>query len=217
MKLVFSPLIAGMSGRAADAVAAAWKGVPYVRKFVVPHNPKSTDQTTQRGYFARMPAWFRSLPDGITAWLDDLAVGLGKSGFNLMVKEDLKHLADAEDPEIVPANPKCNALFSASDGTSVLDNQIDVDFVAGNAVATHYVHMFTCPVDPDEVALTEPDGWTLAATPVLVSAGAYDGVTVANIAKDYYVALIVADTNDLSTATIISGGIGLTCTSGETP
>jgi len=217
MKVIPSPLVAGFSGKAAHAVAATWKGILYVRKWVKPFNPKSAGQITQRGYFARMSAWHRSLPAGITAWLDDLAVGLGKSGFNLMVKEDLKHLADAEDPEIVPANPKCNALFSASDGTSVLDNEIDVDFVAGVALAAHYVHMFTCPVDPDEVALTEPDGWSYAATPVLVSAGAYDSVTVLNIGKDYYVALIVADTNDLSTATIISGGIGLTCTSGTTP
>ncbi len=217
MKVTCSPLVASLSGKAADAGAASWKGILYVRKHVIPHNPKSTDQQTQRGYFARMPAWFRSLPTGLTDWLDDLAVGLGKSGYNLMVKEDLKHLADAENPEIIPGNPKCNALFSAADGSSVLDNEIDIDFVAGNATAAHFVHAFTCPVDPDEALLTEPDGWSLAATPVLVSAGAYDKITVANIGKDYYVALIVADTNDLSTATKISGGIGLTCTSGTTP
>ena len=131
-----------------------------------------------------------------------------------MVAEDLKHLADAEDPEIVPANPKCDAVFSSADGSSAVSSQIDIDFVAGSAVATYYVHAFTCPVDPDEVALTEPDGWTYAATPVLVSAGAYDAIPVTNAAKDYYVALVVADTNDLSTATKISGGLGATCTSG---
>jgi len=214
MKVTCSPLIASLSGRAADAVAASWKGVLYVRKHVIPHNPKSASQVIQRAYFARMPAWFRSLPTDIKTWLDDLAVGLGKSGYNLMVALDLKHLADAEDPEIVPGNPQRNSLFSAADGSSAVSSQIDVDFVAGAAEATDYVHAFTCPVDPDEVALTEPDGWTYAATPVLVSAGAYDAIPVTNAAKDYYVALVVADTNDLSTATKISGGIGVTCTSG---
>ena len=72
-------------------------------------------------------------------------------------------------------------------------------------------------MDPDEAALTEPDGWSYAATPVQVSTGAYAKIAVANIGKDYYVALVVADTNDLATATKISGGIGLTCTSGQTP
>ena len=217
MKVTPSPLVARLSGKAASAVAASWKGILYVREHVIPHNPKSAAQVTQRGYFARMSAWFRSLPSGITDWLDDLAVGLGKSGFNLMSGLDLKHLALSENPEIVPGNPKCDALFSAADATSVLDNEVDLAFVAGNAISTYFVHAFTCPVDPDEAALTEPDGWSYAATPVEVSTGAYAKIAVANIAKAYYVALIVADTNDLATATKISGGIGLTCTSGETP
>ena len=69
MKLTFSPLVAGMSGKAAHAVAASWKGVPYVRKLVIPHNPKSAAQVIQRGYFARMPSWFRSLPTDLKTWL----------------------------------------------------------------------------------------------------------------------------------------------------
>lgn len=214
MKLVFSPLVAGMSGRAADAVAAAWKGVPYVRKFVVPHNPKSTDQTTQRGYMARMAPLFRSLPDAVTEWLDALAVGLGKSGFNLMVAEDLKHLHEAEDLEIVPANSKCNALFSMADDGGI-GSQIDVTWVAGVAVATHNVHGFTCPVDPNQVGKLEPDGWTYQSGEIeLVSALAAGSYLCANSAKDYYVALLVANHAVLATATAIAGGIGLTCTSG---
>jgi len=207
MKLIFSPLIAGMSGKAADAVAASWKGVPYVRKFVIPHNPKSDAQVVQRGYFARMSPWFRSLPTAITDWLDDLAVGQRKSGYNLMTRLDLKHLADAETPGIVPGNPECNALFSVADGTSVGVAQLDVDFVAGSALATHYVAALTCPVDPAEDGLEEPDGWTLQATPVLVSAASYDAMAVLNSGKDYYVVLLVIDTATLVAATIISGGV----------
>jgi len=131
-----------------------------------------------------------------------------------MVGEDLKHLADAEDPEIVPANPQCNAVFSASDGSAVAGSKIDVAWVAGAAVATHFVHGFTCPVDPAEVAKTEPDGWTSAGVGVLVSAGQIVDIDVSNTGKDYYVALIVGDTDDLATCTVLSGGVGVTCTSG---
>jgi len=214
MKVIPSPLVAGFSGKAAHAVAGSWKGIGYVRKWVKPFNPKSTDQTTQRGYMSRMSPWFRSLPATVTTWLDDLAVGLGKSGFNLMVAEDLKHLADAEVPEIVPANPKCNALFSAADGVGG-GGQINITWVAGVATTTYWVHIFTCPVDPDEVAKTEPDGWTYQSTVVeLVSAGAAAALPVLNSGKDYYVACLVANHATLSSATIISGGIGVTCGSG---
>ena len=214
MKVTCSPLVAALSGRAADAVAGSWKGILYVRKHVVPHNPKSAGQVTQRRYMARMSPWFRSLPEKVTDWLDDLAVGLGNSGYNLMVAEDLKHLAAAEVPEIVPANAKCNALFSVADATGG-PNKLDVTWVAGNAVGGHFVYIFTCPVDPDEVAKTEPDGWTRrpGGAPNVFDA-AQAAIAVSNAAKDYYVACLVGDTADFAAATIISGGIGQTCTSG---
>jgi len=214
MKVTCSPLIASLSGRAADAVAASWKGVLYVRKHVVPHNPKSAGQIAQRGYMARMSPMFRSLPTAIKTWLDDLAVGLGKSGFNLMVAEDLKHLADAEDPQIVPANPNENAVFSIADGAGA-SGQIDITWVAGSADSTHFVHAFTCPVDPDEVAKTEPDGWTYHSGEVeQVTTGAAGSFVVSNVAKDYHVVAIVADHVVLATAANYSGGIGATIASG---
>jgi len=214
MKVIPSPLVAGFSGKAAHAVTATWKGILYVRKWVKPFNPQSTDQTTQRGYMARMSPWHRSLPAAATDWLDDLAVGLGKSGFNLMVAEDLKHLADAEAPEIVPANPKENALFSISDDGGA-GSQIDVAWVAGVAVATHHVHVFSCPVDPDEVAKTEPDGWTYhSGTVELVSASGAAALAVLNAGKDYFVVCLVADNATLASAVSISGGIGATIASG---
>jgi len=161
-----------------------------------------------------MSTWFRSLPADLVTKLTQLGSPRQVSGFNVMTCEDLKHLAAAEPPEIIPANPDANALFGGMDGASVVANQIDVDFIAADAIPTHFVHALTSPVDPEEVGLTEPDGWTLAATPVLVSAGAYDAIVVTNTGKDYHVALIVGDTNDLATCTVISGGIGLIATSG---
>lgn len=44
----------GASGKIADAlVYFPWKGLNVVREYVVPANPKTTGQTTQRGYLAQ--------------------------------------------------------------------------------------------------------------------------------------------------------------------
>lgn len=48
MKVTYSPIIAGLSGKAADVVAARWKGVPYVRSHVIPANPRTAAQIAQR-------------------------------------------------------------------------------------------------------------------------------------------------------------------------
>ena len=215
MKLTPSVLVGSMSGTSGGTTAASWKGRQYVRRHVVPKNPQTDAQVTQRGHMARMAKWYRSLPAPIVAKLAELGAPLALSGFNVMVKEDLTDLAAADSPEIIPPNPAAAALFSAEDDGDTIGITIGVDFVAGSAVATHYVAALTCPVDPAETDLEEPDGWTLAASPVLVSAATYGLIPVANALKDYYAVLLVIDTATLAAATIISGGVSCVCTSGS--
>ena len=71
-------------------VFLSWKGIDTVRKYVIPTNPKSTDQQKQRGYFSdAIDAWHE---DGyntldVTAWnLLALAGKAVASGFNMFVK-----------------------------------------------------------------------------------------------------------------------------------
>jgi len=71
-------------------VFLSWKGIDTVRKYVIPANPKSADQQTQRGYFSdAIDAWHE---DGYTtldiaAWnLLALAGKAVASGFNMFVK-----------------------------------------------------------------------------------------------------------------------------------
>ena len=215
MKLTPSVLVGSMSGTSGGTTAASWKGRQYVRRHVVPKNPQTDAQVTQRGHMARMAKWYRSLPATIVAKLAELGAPLALSGFNVMVKEDLTDLAAADSPEIIPPNPAAAALFSCEDGLEPSASKINIDFVAGSAVSTHYVVALTCPVDPAETDLEEPDGWTLAASPVLVSAGSYDSITVLNGGKAYWAVLIVIDTATLATATTISGGVSCEATSGE--
>ena len=215
MKLTPSVLVGSMSGTSGGTTAASWKGRQYVRRHVVPKNPQTAGQVTQRAHMARMAKWYRSLPATIVAKLAELGAPLALSGFNVMVKEDLTDLAAADSPEIIPPNPAAAALFSAADGASATAGHIEVDFVAGSALPTHFVAALTCPVDPAEEGLEEPDGWTLAGAPVLVTTGKYLHINVLNEAKDYWVVLIVIDTAALITATKISGGVSCVATSGE--
>ncbi len=217
MKYTPSVMVGSMSGTSGGTVASSWKGILYVRRHVIPHNPKSDAQVIQRDLMARMAPWFRSLPSEIVAKLNDLGSPCRLSGFNVMTKQSLTEMAAAATPSLVPGNPDCNSLFSAADDGSILDAELEVIWIPGEAVAGNYVVALSCPVDPDEVGLTEPDAWSLATTPVLVSEAGYSTIPVLNIAKDYWVVLLVIDTATLAAATVISGGVACLCTSGETP
>jgi len=75
---------------AKSLVFLSWKGLDTVRKYVIPANPKSADQQTQRGYFSdAIDAWHT---DGyntldVAAWnLFATAQKAVASGYNMFVK-----------------------------------------------------------------------------------------------------------------------------------
>ena len=78
-------------GKIADTlVYMDWKGIDTVRQYVIPANPKTAGQQTQRGYFGNaISAWH---VDGYTALdvaafnLYALAQKIAASGFNMFVR-----------------------------------------------------------------------------------------------------------------------------------
>lgn len=76
-----------------------WKGIDWVRQYVIPANPKTADQQEQRGFFtAAILAWHVDgyTAEDVEAWnLYALASKLVLSGFNMFVK--LKVLADVAE------------------------------------------------------------------------------------------------------------------------
>lgn len=92
MAKVKGPLFSlSASGQIAKTlVYGDWKGIDIVRKYVIPANPKSAGQQTQRGYFAAAVEDWHT--DGFTAidvaaWnLYALALKVAQSGFNILVK-----------------------------------------------------------------------------------------------------------------------------------
>jgi len=92
MAKVKGPLFSlSASGQIAKTlVYGDWKGIDVVRKYVIPANPNTAGQQTQRGYFkAAVEDWHT---DGfsaidVAAWnLYALAQKVAASGFNMLVK-----------------------------------------------------------------------------------------------------------------------------------
>lgn len=77
-------------------VYLGWKGLKTVRQYVVPSNPNSAGQQTQRGYFGDAVSLWQTAgftSDDVSAWNKlALAVKTVASGFNMFVKHYLTQL-----------------------------------------------------------------------------------------------------------------------------
>lgn len=101
MAKVKAPLFGfSASGKLANSlVYMKWKGIDDVREYVVPSNPRSADQTTQRGYMTSAVGKWHSTgftADDVTAfnlWASTLAAVM--SGFNAFVRMVLDSLRSA--------------------------------------------------------------------------------------------------------------------------
>lgn len=107
MAKLTAPLMSfGASGKLAKTlVYGTWKGIPTVRQYVVPANPKSPGQTVQRGLLAHLTAvWRGSLLTAAarTGWNLLASVrGLAMSGYNLFVSQLTRLSAEVPAASIV--------------------------------------------------------------------------------------------------------------------
>lgn len=144
-RVIFSPLFSSILGKMGEAVCSKWKGRHYVRKRVIPANPKSDDQTTQRNFLAKVVAWFHDLPEDMLAYLDILAQDTDVSGFNLFVARNLKDLADAADPRMLPLTAEQNPVSTAAGAAGGGSKSIHVTWAQGFAAATDVVRFLAEP------------------------------------------------------------------------
>jgi len=79
-----------LSGRLGDNVYVAYPGGTYVRRYVVPRNPKSEEQQKRRGCFAEAIAAWKALADEGRRAYNEAAGGTLLNGYNLFVSEFLK-------------------------------------------------------------------------------------------------------------------------------
>lgn len=94
----------GASGKIGDVlVFGSWKGIDVAREYVIPANPQSTGQTTQRGYFSdAVDEWHQVVVNGngddVEAWNRYAGVLTRMSGFNAFTREWVNELVAGGTP-----------------------------------------------------------------------------------------------------------------------
>lgn len=103
MAKVSGPLLSlSAAGKFANTlVAAVWKGIPYMRQYVIPANPRTTDQVAHRNLFTAAVDFWQTLKAVAimkTAWaLEALVSPDTQSGFNCFIQNNLQ--ITKEDPD----------------------------------------------------------------------------------------------------------------------
>jgi hypothetical protein len=97
-------------GTLADTLTGSfWRGINYIRERVVPHNPKSAEQTAVRGVLTDgVSKWrFGLITQNHKNWWNTYAKGLAESGFNRFMRSYIEDNFDGTievTPQVIP-NP----------------------------------------------------------------------------------------------------------------
>lgn len=129
----------GQIGKA--MVASSWKGVSYMRRHVIPANPKTTRQTEVRATFALLREMWKLAPALVQAPWNSFAQGRPLTGMNKFVGENQR----------------------------VLNNQTDMNNFIGSPGSKGGLAPLGITVDtatPEQVEITvdvpaAPDGWAI--------------------------------------------------------
>lgn len=162
-----APLLSfGGSGQIAKTmVYSTWKGVPYVRRHVVPANPQTTAQQATRTLFAQLREMWKIAPSLVTDAWNAFAQGRPFTGMNKYVGENIRVLRLEADfanfigsPGAKGGPAPTQVLATTGSGSG----EIDVDF--------------TVPAPPT--------GWTLKSSVVSafkdqVPGGIFSGIITA--------------------------------------
>jgi hypothetical protein len=115
-------------------VYMSWKGIDDVRQYVIPANPRTAAQTTQRGHLAYAVEEYKSLllnaadKQALSIWASTEARPM--SGFNKFVKEEVNMLIKGWTP-----NPAYNFKVVSNENGSVA---IEVELKSASACKIRY-------------------------------------------------------------------------------
>lgn len=123
MARVTGPLLSlnGSGQIAKTQVYASWKGRPYVRRYVIPSNPQSSEQTLTRQTFAWLQNVWRYMPSGaLDAW-EAYAASSRFTPTNGFIKQNLSALREQANLDLMIFSPSAGgglpaAAISASGG-----------------------------------------------------------------------------------------------------
>jgi hypothetical protein len=99
--LSFPLMSATASGKHGEFVYVTSQGKTYLRRYVVPQDPKTEPQLTQRNYFKIAVSHYQQESDEIKSfWKDKAKSIIGKSGYNLYLGEVIKLLKQGIEPPL---------------------------------------------------------------------------------------------------------------------
>jgi len=160
-RITFSPLVTAASGSTGPVVFSRWKGQAYVRSRVTPANPQSEDQTTQRNYLSKVVAWWHDVKATLKDHITPLVAGEKLSEFNAFCKRNVKDLADAADPRIIPLNTPVNPIEDLAASTGSGSGEIDLTWSQASAAAADTILVLAertdTPAGQSGILVHEPD------------------------------------------------------------
>lgn len=126
MSRVTAPLLSfSASGQLAKTmVYAEWKGIPYLRRYVIPANPQSAEQTKTRNAFAWLNNVWRIAPADFLAPWNAAAAGRPVTGRNLIVQHNIPLLRDETVATGMVMSPGAKAGLAATVTITPGDDQL---------------------------------------------------------------------------------------------
>jgi hypothetical protein len=196
MRIIPSPLVKELRGRAAGAVAAVTRGVNYARGYnSKPANPQSAAQKLTRACMKLLTYIWQHADARFKAAWDLFAEGLPTSGVNNWVKGNAVSLIAADLAVRTPSNPAEKPLATLALGATAPTTQV-ITWTPGDAVATHHVEVSVLkdvqPTDPATVDENDAIPKFASTATVLVSAATITATGLVT-ATDYVAFVSVYD------------------------
>lgn len=147
--------LGGLGAIAKTQVYSTWRGLPYVRQYVVPSNPRSAAQTLTRSVFSFLNAVWKLSPSLVQAAWTANARGRPYTDRNKFIGDNVKVLREADDLTGLILSPGANGgSVAASLDPVVDDDEITVTMVAPDLPTgwevTNAIFALIRSVDPHE-------------------------------------------------------------------
>jgi hypothetical protein len=135
-------ILGGFSGKVGPVVGGSWKGIDYMRSYVIPANPQSTDQVTQRTRFTTIQDYARQvLSTLIQPYWDQYQTG--QSGYNAIMSNWMLN-ADSSDLLVSACSMAKGTLAVQAVDTGTYDvgtvNLEWTESLVGNQLTTDVAH-----------------------------------------------------------------------------
>jgi len=154
MGVILQGILGGFSGKVGPVVGGNWKGIDYMRGYVVPANPNTPAQQTQRTKFGKAVAYARQiLATLLNVYWDPFAVEM--SGFNRWIQLNIGEL-DVSNEITVDNIMSTGTLESIRALISATVNGDDIDIVwdfrhVGNGLDTDSIGVVFYDVSEDQL------------------------------------------------------------------